>query len=244
MTPFGPEHARGLDVSHYHPVQDWGTLVSSPEKPVFIGVKATEGANRLDPKLQVHRDSFRASSMLLGIYYHFARPGDARAQAEYFMSSVGPLDPRERLCLDLEVPVCQDVGEAFRPHATLAWVDAFYATLTGPEGFSADRRPLIYTSARVWRGLVGDLPWVAGTVGVDLWAPRYNDQGHEPALPVPWAQRGWHVWQWTDGQTPPYTLPGVGACDGNVWNGDEENLRAYMQASLVVATPPGDSGAP
>jgi hypothetical protein len=168
--------------------------------------------------------------MLLAIYYHFARSGNPRVQATRFMDAVGPLDPRERLCLDLEV------SPAAGPEAVRDWVDDFYSVLTRSDGLSSDRRPFIYTSARKWRELAGDQAWVAGTMGVDLW-----DAGREPLLPLPWAKRGWHVWQWTNGQEPPCELPGVGACDCNVWNGSEDDLKAYMAASLVTAVPPGGS---
>lgn len=231
--------ANGLDVSHYHPVLDWGALTSPTNyaagfaAPTFICVKATEGNSVVDPKLREHREGFRASSMLLGIYYHFARSGNPRVQATRFMDVVGPLDPRERLCLDLEV------APAKGPEAVRDWVADFYSVIMRSDGLSFDRRPFIYTSERAWRELAGNQTWVAGSMDVDLWAPRYNNAGREPLLPPPWANRGWRVWQWTDGQEPPHELPGVGECDGSVWSGGEDDLRAYMKTSLFGSVPPG-----
>ena len=146
----GPR-ARGLDVSHFHPVTDWDALVGSPAKPTMIGIKATEGPSFTDPRLEDHQQGFRASPMLLAIYYHFARSGDPREQARRFLAAVGPLEPRERVALDLEV------SPAAGPEASLAWVDAFYDELK--QGAS-DRRPLIYTSKRQWDELCGGAAWL------------------------------------------------------------------------------------
>jgi len=223
--------ARGLDVSHHRPVKDWSALLRAPERPVIVGIKATEGLKFTDPMLMEHRKGFRDHPFLLGVYYHFARSGNAFDQAKRFQDRVGPLENNERLCLDLEVTPASSQERA------LDWVDAFYSELMG--GACSDRRPFIYTSKRKWDEICGGKPWVLGTTEVDLWAPRYNGTGTEPKLPRPWEKRGWSIWQWSDGDFPTHELPGVGECDGNYWKDDEDDLRAYMDGSLKG----GDDGA-
>lgn len=223
--------ARGIDVSHWRPVADWGALAAAPEAIAFLGVKASEGNSLEDPKLAWHRDGFRASAMELCIYYHFARPGDARAQARRFVDLVGPLEGRERLCLDLEQP------PAAPGAASLDWVNEFYSELCGD--LCADRRPFLYTSKNKWDEICGkDRTWLLGMTDVDLWAKRYSTKaGLEPLLPAPWKDRGWHIWQFSDSRVPPHSVAGVGPCDGDVWHADRDDLRAYVHASMMPSPP-------
>jgi GH25 family lysozyme M1 (1,4-beta-N-acetylmuramidase) len=171
--------------------------------------------------------------MELCIYYHFARPGDARGQARRFVELVGPLEPRERLCLDLEAPIAATTASSLR------WVDDFYSELMG--GACSDRRPFLYTSKNKWDEICGkNKPWLLGTTDVDLWAKRYSSKaGLEPLIPAPWKDRGWHVWQFSDSKVPPHSIAGVGPCDGDVWTADRARLRAYVNASVIVAPPVG-----
>lgn len=210
------DRARGIDVNAYHPIKDFAALGSTGIS--FVGVKATEGNTITDRQLVHHRDGLRQLPLDLVIYYHFARSGDPVYQASRLLSVAGPLRSNERLCLDLEV-LPDDPG------SVLGWVDAFYARI---QRAAPSTRQLIYTSKRIWDSF-GAPAWPRAARGdVALWAPRYNASGNEPALPAPWAS--WTVWQWTDGgdHGPSYEVDGVGACDGNVWNGDRAAVRSWV----------------
>lgn len=210
--------AAGIDVSHHKPVKDWDRLVASGVS--FVACKATEGLRYLDPTLRPHQAGFRSHDFALGIYYHFARSGDAADQAGRLIDAVGDLRDHERLCLDLEVVPVLD-GDA---DASLRWVDAFIKTILNEV---QDRRPIVYTSRRIWRQ-IGDPAWEMA-YDVDLWVPRYNAQGLEPALPKPW--QNWTFWQWTDGAAVDHVTPGVGRCDANWFNGDLDELRQYANVA-------------
>jgi GH25 family lysozyme M1 (1,4-beta-N-acetylmuramidase) len=212
--------ALGVDVSHWKPVKNWSELYNSGVR--FFGAKATEGNKYVDPTLRTHRDESRRQPFLLSIFYHFARSGDPRAQANRLQDAVGDLRPNERLCLDLEVSPTDD------PKDALDWVDKFFETLMG--GACSDRRPLIYTSKRIWR-MIGDPAWDLASE-VDLWSPRYNAQMIEPIPALPWAAAGWSFWQWSDGETPPVVTPGIGRCDVNYFKGDEAALAEYAKLRL------------
>jgi GH25 family lysozyme M1 (1,4-beta-N-acetylmuramidase) len=224
--------ARGIDVYHGHPVVSWSELEAAPENIALIGIKASEGMTFTDPKLLWHREGFRASTLDLAVYYHFAEPGDPRVQARRFVDIVGPLGPRERMCLDLERSplVVPNAG------LDLDWVDQFYDELAG--GLCTDRRHFIYTSKNKWDEICGGKPWLFGTTEVELWAKRYSTGADlEPMLPEPWKDRGWHIWQFSDGVIPHHSIAGVGTCDGDVWNGNRDVLRGYIAASSTPALP-------
>ncbi len=209
------DRAKGIDVNRYYPINDFQAVYDADIS--FVGVKATEGNTSTDKQLVHHRDGLRKLPFDLVIYYHFARSGDPVYQAARLLSAVGPLRPNERVCLDLEVLPDE-------PTSVLRWVDAFYARINRSY---PDMRQFIYTSKRIWDSF-GGLSWPRASGGIDLWAPRYNANGNEPALPLPWAK--WYIWQWTDGgeHGPVHTTPGVGACDANVWNGDRDAVRAWV----------------
>jgi lysozyme len=211
--------ALGIDVSHWKPVVDWSAVEASGVS--FVGVKATEGRTAVDSKLRAHRNGFRQQPFLLGVYYHFARSGSARDQADRLLDNVGVLQPHERLALDFEV-----VPTA-APEDGLAWIAQFFARL---DTTYADRRHILYTSKRLWR-MIGDPEW-PGAANVDLWCPRYNAAGVEPSLPKPW--KNWSIWQWTDGDYPEHVTPGVGRCDANWFQGDETALREYADLTRTT----------
>jgi GH25 family lysozyme M1 (1,4-beta-N-acetylmuramidase) len=210
--------AVGIDVNDWHPVKQWDAVVAAGVD--FVGVKATEGTVFTGKILASSREEIRRRPFKLAVYYHYSRSGSASAQARHLMDAVGPLAPNERLCLDLEgrTPTPED------PHRALAWCDEFFDTLMG--GACSDRRPLLYTSNRIWQTM-GDPEWALASE-IDLWVPRYSRQ--EPVVPRPWAAWGWTFWQHTDGADPePYSVPGVGLCDGNYFRGTSSELDFYAR---------------
>jgi len=217
--------AKGIDVSHWKSVKSWQDVYDSGVR--FVGIKTTEGNTYIDPKFKEHRAGARGQLFSLIIYYHYAKPGDSRRQAERLMDVVGQLRPHERLCLDLETSVTA------KPQDTPDWVTAFYETLLGEA--CRESKPFIYTSKRIWYGF-GNPEWALASE-VDLWAPRYNADGIEPTLPKPWEQRGWHIWQYSDGEFPEVITPGVGKCDVNFFNGDEAALEIYAKSKVLLNGP-------
>lgn len=215
--------AKGIDVSRWKPVKDWKALKNSGV--TFVGMKATEGNSVVDSTVRSARDNFRATGFALGVYYHFARSGRADHQAERLVDTVGQLQSNERLALDFEVMTTA------MPEDGLTWIQLFCKTL---KAAYPDRRPIIYTSKRIWR-MIGDPVAPVMTAEVDLWVPRYNSQAIEPELPTPWKTKGWTFWQWSDGDFPVSVTPGVGKCDANYFQGDDKALVEY--AKLIPVSP-------
>lgn len=186
----------------------------------FFGAKATNGRG-VDPTFIAHRNGARQQPFALVAYYHFAKPGTpALDQANHLLDRVGPLRDNERLVLDVE----RDPETDWCPN--LEFVDTFVRELVRA---TPDRRPIVYTSARVWKERIGSRPWGAA-IACDLWAPRYESGEQEPALPVD--HEGYPVWpKWTAWQdSESFVCPGVdGPCDHNVFRGDVDELRAYAK---------------
>ena len=223
--------ARGIDVNHDHPVTSWSALITAPEEIAFFSAKVSQGLTFRDPKFADHKAGFLTSPLELAIYYHYAEPGDARAQARRYRDLVGDLTGRERMCLDLERAEGLTLG-----NLSLEWVEAWYDEMLGLQ--CGPSRLWIYTSKRQYNAICGGQPWPVGTSEVELWAPRYNmTADHEPEMPEPWKNRGWLIWQFSDGKIPPHAIAGVGLCDGNVWNGNRNALHTYVETTSAPPVP-------
>ncbi len=209
--------AEGIDVSHHHPVLNFTDVMNAGIQ--FFGAKATEGRSYRDPTFRAHRDGARAHPFVLAVYYHFAKGGDPVKEAGHLLDVAGELRANERLALDIEGPDAPGVP----------WIDSFVGELVR---VYPDRRPLIYTSARIWHDMLGSPSWPAAIV-TDLWAPRYGpNEPNLPLGPVGVAKGQFPIWpRWTFWQdSESFACPGVaGPCDHNVFRGDVDELRAYAK---------------
>lgn len=225
------QRAHGIDVSHWHPVKDWKALAASRQD--FIGAKATNGA-AVDPTFLSVRDGLRAGDagpVGLAWFYAFPMPGSPEDEADRLQSVVGDLRPNEVFCLDMEPHKDADGALAWptaNPRDMLAWVTDFMAEIT--HGICSGRRPWLYCSARQWAVIGNPTTWELAPE-VDIILARYDI--HEPPVPPPWQAVGrtWTAWQ----NSEQYTCPGVGPCDGDVWNGARAALDAYVAAMTEPA---------
>lgn len=140
----------GIDVSNWQA----GIDVTQMNDVEFVIAKATEGTGYVNPDCdRVYHDA-KESGKKTGVY-HFARKGDALAQAKYFVDNISGYIGQSVLVLDYEASaVEQGVGWA------KDWLDAVY-NMTGV-------KPVIYMSNSVihrydWSEVSANYPlWNAG----------------------------------------------------------------------------------
>ena len=183
-----PAHAHGIDVSSHQGGLNIGGLWAD-----FVIVKATEDDDYINPYMVSQANATLGASKRLG-FYHFARPGDAAAQANYFVSAVGSLRGKATLWLDWEAnAVEQGPG----------WAKEFLDTVRSLTGST----PGIYMNGSALNGY----DWSAVASQYPLWyagGPDYSDYGQSYSDPdVPsvsyWGQPLIH--QYTeDGRLPGY----------------------------------------
>lgn len=184
-----PQHAHGIDISSHQ-----GGLNVPAIWADFVIVKATEDDDYVNPYMVSQAQATLGASKRLG-FYHFARPGDAAAQARYFVSAVGALRAKATLWLDWEADaVAQGPG----------WAKTFLDTVKSRTGAT----PGIYMNGSAvngydWSAVASQYPlWYAG-------GPNYSDYGSsysDPAVPNVsyWVQPLIH--QYTeDGRLPGYS---------------------------------------
>ena len=116
---------KGIDVSHYQTVKDWGAVASSGVK--FVYIKATEGSEAgsriVDPKMNSHFKGAKSVGLERG-FYHFARyinVDDAIEEAKWFVKNIQNYDFTLPPCLDLEYNGCPSI--AVLNKATVAFLN-------------------------------------------------------------------------------------------------------------------------
>ena len=161
-----PAHAHGIDISSHQAGLNVGALWAD-----FVIVKATEDDDYVNPYMVSQAQATLSASKRLG-FYHFARPGDAAAQARYFVSAVGALRAKATLWLDWEAnAVPQGPG----------WAKTFLDTVRSLTGAT----PGIYMNGSALNGY----DWSAVASQYPLWyagGPDYSDYGSsysDPAVP-------------------------------------------------------------
>ena len=161
-----PQHAHGIDISSHQAGLNVAGIWAD-----FVIVKATEDDDYVNPYKDSQAQDTLRSSKRLG-FYHFARPGDAAAQARYFADAVRGYVGKATLWLDWEAnAVEQGPG----------WAKTFLDTVRSLTGST----PGIYMNGSAvngydWSAVASQYPlWYAG-------GPEYSDYGRpysDPAVP-------------------------------------------------------------
>ncbi|GAB6170200.1 hypothetical protein JCM1393_26600 [Clostridium carnis] len=103
MQSINANDIKGIDVSEWQGDIDYSKVRGSGKKIVYI--KATQGVNFVDPKLDSNYENAKAYGLLVG-FYHFFIPStenNALDQANNFVNSISNKISDCKLALDLEV---------------------------------------------------------------------------------------------------------------------------------------------
>lgn len=185
----------GVDVSTFQGTINWDVLKASTS---FAVMRASYGADGTDAQLSRNRSEARRVGILRG-FYHFAYPQyySSLSEANWFVSQVGAVQPGEKLVLDYEqslgnqVQWCKD------------WLDRVYA-LTGV-------KPLIYLNLST----VNAYDWSSvKNAGYGLWLAYWDGNG-DPSTPG--TQWGFTtIKQYSDSGS----VGGISPVDVDSFNGD------------------------
>lgn len=194
-----------VDISHHNNVTNWNSVVNAG---IFAVVhKATEGSTYRDSTYHARKQKALDKGLRWGSY-HFSSGADAVTQVENYLEYANPEDD-ELVCLDYE--------PSYNGHnMTLAAMERFVKEIKKALG----RYPVIYGGSLL-RQVTEN---IGGTILSEcpLWFARYNNQ--PLGIPDPWPT--WTLWQYTDGSVgpDPHTVPGIGHCDRDTFNGTAERL--------------------
>lgn len=211
---------QGIDVSYFQGDVDWRKVGRAGVQFAFI--KATEGADRVDPKFRDNWKGARKAGIVRGAYHVMYWCSPASEQAAWFVKNV----PNDEGVLPPVLDVEWNGHSKTCPHeisrkAAIAKIKVMLAAMEAHAG----KRPIIYTDPKFHRDvLVGAFTdyqfWLRSTAA----KPEAKYRG-----------RDWSFWQFTTtGRVPGVT----GAVDRNIYNGTMANWKRAvkrMQAQTVEA---------
>jgi len=194
-----------VDLSHHNGQVDF--VKAAGDGIIGVVQKATQGTSYTDPTYTTNRDAVKAAALLFGAY-HFGTGADGVEQADYFLSCVKP-DDNTLLVLDFEA---NPQGPSINLEEARAFV-THIASVTG-------RFPGFYSGHYIKDLLGTSTDPVLSQCW--LWLSQY---GPTPVVPANW--NTWTMWQYTDGAAGPgpHEVNGIGACDRDTFNGDNDQLK-------------------
>jgi lysozyme len=206
-----------VDLSHYDPADNYKKVKDSG----IVGViyKATDDTTYNDPTYKAQMVAARSAGLKWGSY-HFAHPGSVSEQVTNYLKFADP-QPDEIFCLDWEAA---NDGTMTASEAQ-AWIGGVETALGRPG------QCLIYSGNVAKEQLQGHNEFFGKR---RLWLAQYSTT---PTVQTSW-QTYW-LWQFTDGQVgpTPHSIPGVGPCDINSFQGTAEQLAEQWATGEAVPAP-------
>jgi lysozyme len=204
-TPWAARYAQGVDVSWHQDAIDWSALAADDVS--FAYIKATEGAEHVDPRFAFNWREAGAAGLYRGAYHFFTLCQPGARQAANFIAVVPRAPGALPHALDMEHmgpcrrgPTMPDVVAEAR--VFLDMVERHYGA-----------RPLIYTTRKFHdaylQELTGERFWIR-SLGM---APNYR-------------QRDWVIWQH---HNRGHKAGVSGPIDLNAFRGDADDLAAFAQ---------------
>ena len=174
----GKSCLHGVDIASYQSTISPSKLSTTD----FVIVKFTQGTSYLNPHADRQYSMAKAAGKLLGAY-HYAEGKDAKAEAGYFVRSLGSRVGECILALDWEGNQNGKFGSGQDVSWCKAWLDEVHR-LTGI-------RALIYMSKSVCR----KYDWGAVAKNYPLWCAQYKTNTITDYQPSPWTDdKGFGAW--------------------------------------------------
>jgi lysozyme len=196
---------KGVDVSHYQGHVNWASVKAAGYSFAFM--KATEGYAHLDLEFARNWSACKANGIIRGAYHFFHPKLSPQAQADFFLQSVGPLDPTDLpMVLDWETT---DQRNNVQQIQNALW---FLHAIED----ATKKRPLLYFSPGFFNALGNPKQFL----GYKIWIANYGARcPHIPDIYNDWAF-------WQNAETG--VVPGIqGRADVDLFNGSLADLQTF-----------------
>lgn len=200
----------GIDVSKWQGTVNWTSVQQAGI--AFAFARATYGTSEVDSYFADNWQGMKNAGIIRGAYHFFLVADDPTQQADFFIRTVGSLDPND-------LPPVVDVESASGTSSNLA---ADVQTWLNVVEQGLGRRPIIYTAPSYWNENI-----TGGFGSYALWEAEYGVSTPKPV-------NGWTNWTfWQYSSTG--TVGGVnGAVDLDYFNGTSQALTEFIAASIVT----------
>jgi len=208
-----------VDLSHWDPASDYEAVRAAGVSGVIY--KSTQGTGYTDPTYYSQKKAALKAGLLWGSF-HFGDCSDPEYQAENYVAFT-KIGDGELFCLDFEDN--QDCSMSINQAQTFI--------LTVEKALNRDSQCVFYSGNRV-KDLLGT-KHNAFLGERRLWLAQY---GNTPKVQASWSEKGYWLWQYTDGVygPTPHEVDGIGPCDCNI--------SAFSDADLAAQWATGSSTAP
>jgi lysozyme len=198
------EQLWGIDISHYQKDIDWAKMQN--EKPHFMFIKASEGADRIDEKYLTNYTEARKLGIPVGSYHFFSYKSTGKEQAKNFLAvarhSTGDLIPVLDAEFTRSIP-------ADKEKVTAELTD-FINTIYEQLGYY----PIIYCNYKYFQAYLTE----SIQKNCKLWIVEYRNQ----------PDGDWTLWQ----KTNKFKLASIkGHVDLNFFKGNLTNLQELFYKS-------------
>ena len=156
----------GVDIANYQA----GINIAAMTTTDFVIVKATQGTWYTSPSFVKQYSDAKAAGKLLGIY-HYAEGGDYKAEADYFLKTIGDRVGEAILCLDWE----DTDNPTFNSGKDKTWVKNWCDYVAK----KTKVKPLVYIQASA-------LSRVSGIGDYGLWVAQYANYNRTDYQATPW----------------------------------------------------------
>lgn len=204
-----------IDISHWQNWPDFEEVAASGVKGVIH--KATEGTSYIDPNRAENCSNAVAAGLAISTYF-WIKPGDGRAQAEFYLSVIDPVQG-ERVVIDYEEEGC----------SLTTLKDAVQALLD----YKHDLKITCYSGHLIKEQLSGRDDFLAEHT--DLWLAQYtSDESSISWESETWPQ--WALWQYSETGV----IPGVDGSyvDLNNFNGNDDEFVKWISPARAPPKPP------
>ncbi len=203
----------GIDVSYYQGEIDWQSVKAAGQ--TFAFARATYGTTKLDSMFSTNWQAIKQAGIIRGAYHFFVAADDPTEQANFFVSTVGSLEPG-----DLP-PVIDVEADSGTSSALVNDVQTWLNIVEQKLGVI----PIIYTAPSYWN------EYMTGNFGkYPLWVAEYG-------VSTPKSVNGWSNWTfWQHSESG--SVEGIkGSVDTDYFNGSYNDLLALTLASSGEPAP-------
>lgn len=205
-----------IDISHHQDFPDFDEVYATGVRGMIH--KATEGTTYVDPNRAKNCSNAKAAGLAISTYM-WIKPGDGRAQAEFYLSTIDPV-PGERVVIDYEESGC----------SLTTLKDAVQALLD----YGNELKITVY-SGHLLKEALGSKKDDYLAEHTDLWLAQYTEDERDITWPDETYPQ-WSLWQYSETGE----LDGIdgGYVDFNEYCGTEEQFIKWISPEGVRPEPP------
>ena len=210
-TPAVADRPTGTDASSWQHADgkpiDWQAFKNAGHD--FALIKATDGADYINPWFADDTARMRAAGVLRGAYHFPVFTGLPEQQAVWYVQNTF----RQNVAGSLPPIIAVERSNGLPPDVLINWLHRWLNVVRVLTG----RMPVIYTTSFWFTGMANTNQFTQ----YPLWIADWEDVPN-PALPGGWTN--WAFWQTSDKEE----IPGmVGPADHNVFNGELGSLARW-----------------